>query len=186
MRRVARFAFTLCSAVSLLLCAAACVLWARSGTVMDGVRHAVPVRSDAVSTSSFTLFTRGNALHYLYVGPSEGTPPGWKVLNDPQPPRFVTMTDRPKWQALGFGRGGGTGWRFVSVPFWFLVPSMLVLPALWLLAQVRRRRLARAGRCLTCGYDLRASPGRCPECGTAAPSLSRAADPLAREVRAGV
>ena len=40
-----------------------------------------------------------------------------------------------------------------------LVAALLATP--WL----RRRRARLAGRCETCGYDLRATPARCPECG---------------------
>jgi hypothetical protein len=48
---------------------------------------------------------------------------------------------------------------------------LLALPGLLLLGetlyrQYQRRRAARAGCCRKCGYDLRATPLRCPECGT--------------------
>lgn len=42
-----------------------------------------------------------------------------------------------------------------------------VLPAMWVMHRIRRGRATGAGCCASCGYDLRASPERCPECGTA-------------------
>jgi len=52
-----------------------------------------------------------------------------------------------------------------GVPCWFLVTLTAIAPAAWL-RPWKRRRLRMAGLCPSCGYDLRATPSRCPECGT--------------------
>jgi hypothetical protein len=62
---------------------------------------------------------------------------------------------------------------FVDGRSWWVTfpigPAAVMLAALPMLAWIRHRRRRRAqlsGRCLACGYDLRATPERCPECGT--------------------
>jgi hypothetical protein len=60
----------------------------------------------------------------------------------------------------------GRTWR---VPMWSLLLVVAILP-LTRLAATGLTRLKfsrrRRGHCHSCGYDLRATPDRCPECGT--------------------
>ena len=56
-------------------------------------------------------------------------------------------------------------------PYWAVTPPALAVPVVWLtlvIRRLKRRRKRILGRCVVCGYDLRATPDRCPECGTAA------------------
>jgi hypothetical protein len=57
-----------------------------------------------------------------------------------------------------------------SVAYWKIAVATGAVPAIAMLAglrrRLRRRRRTRRGRCEACGYDLRATPQRCPECGT--------------------
>ena len=53
---------------------------------------------------------------------------------------------------------------YVEGDFWLPLVLLMFLPTTWLWIRVVRRRVARDA-CPWCGYDLRATPDRCPECG---------------------
>jgi hypothetical protein len=54
-----------------------------------------------------------------------------------------------------------------TIPGWMLILSVAIPLAVALRVAYRRRQPA-AGHCRHCGYDLRATPERCPECGQVA------------------
>jgi hypothetical protein len=56
------------------------------------------------------------------------------------------------------------GWT-LPLPFWAVVLALAFLPGWRIQLRLRLFRRRRQGACPVCGYDLRASPGRCPECG---------------------
>lgn len=65
----------------------------------------------------------------------------------------------------------------VIFPLWLPLALFFLYPALREVARYHERARTRrrtAGLCVACGYDLRASTNRCPECGTPFPSQATA------------
>jgi hypothetical protein len=103
---------------------------------------------------------------------------GLSVQSDRYPIQFFKASFRRR---LGFDLGWGSGripaqfggagtssFAHVIAPHWFLLLLLTTPIALTLRHRIRRARAIRAGLCAKCGYDLRESPLRCPECGTSA------------------
>ena len=174
----------LLTALSLLLCVAAAAVWLESYGTADlsvGAFGNFPFgRGGADAADSFRIKTRGygfaawardGGLHFY-----------WQELPSAQNPLAVgSMYSVVRETTLGFGLnrapdgpdpGGRKRWArqgTLRVPLWAVVAVLLPLPAWRLPAVVRRRRARRrreGGLCPACGYDLSASPGTCPECGT--------------------
>ena len=55
--------------------------------------------------------------------------------------------------------------RLIFFPHWAVAVVAGLAPLVWLRRHLLQRR-RQSGRCVTCGYDLRATPSKCPECGT--------------------
>jgi len=83
--------------------------------------------------------------------------------------------------ALGFtfGRGpvtpGAATSTVTGIPLWAVALLTAIAPVTWLARRPARRRRQRLaiGLCASCGYDLRATPDACPECGTITPPVTR-------------
>jgi hypothetical protein len=87
---------------------------------------------------------------------------GKTLLHKPGQPYDVAVAPVKSWPCVrGFE---------LRVPHRVLMLAFAVAPALYagdlLRAWVLKRRRRAKGLCETCGYDLRASTERCPECGT--------------------
>jgi hypothetical protein len=76
---------------------------------------------------------------------------------------FAVLSDRV---AFGVPPDGWSA-KMVVIPYWAIALVFLFAPLQRILTLHGRREFAR-GFCQQCGYDLRATPERCPECGTLA------------------
>jgi hypothetical protein len=103
------------------------------------------------------LLARG-AFVYDSTGPLSDTSTRWSFGWDTLP-----ELNAPGWRALKVFRfrRDPAGGVLLIFPLW---PIVVAIGAIAFLTRGRRTAI---NHCATCGYDLRATPDRCPECGTA-------------------
>jgi len=166
------------SGLSLLLCLATGGLWVRSYFAWDKAFACGAVAGDVQRVVDFSS-ARGRLSVSVERadGFSLGSPPreGARIYSDdvalaPSPPTRLGFAFDKRVASLTYDHTAAvppkrTTWT-ATVPHGAVAAIAAVPPALSMAALSRRRAAARrTGRCRRCGYDLRATPGRCPECG---------------------
>ena len=117
--------------------------------------------------------TRWEWLAYPYTDRPTFEVRAWVHVDHPILPQIVAVSFKAGGTYSNVDYHAVETWyagRAIWIPYWLPTALTLMPPFLWLgSAGVRRRReRRRLNLCERCGYDLRASPGRCPECGTVA------------------
>jgi hypothetical protein len=171
---MARRLLILLTALSLLLYVAAGALWVRSLSVADSLatQHSVVCSVGSAvrirHTDKARFLDPGDRFRYA-GGPADRMEPTWHDWS--RPPLF-------DFAGFAYGRADypdNDCFQQASVPYWALVLLAGVAPARRALKHSRRDRRRRQV-CTACGYDLRATPDRCPECG-AIPGTAAAGPP---------
>jgi len=88
------------------------------------------------------------------------------LILEPQNRYAIGMTPLLADRTVRFERRFDPESLLASTPDWLLIPLAAALPFVLSRLHARARSRASRGLCVKCGYDLRATPQRCPECGT--------------------
>lgn len=184
--------------LSLLLCVAVCVLWVRSHIVSDDVELHVASRGGLIARE-WTVHSNRGVFGIVWVRRSFDTSAGFEYYLHHLPHEskfrrliYSTRSPYPREERsnpflglMGFAADSAYETKdvprrlgtftidrtLVEMPYWLAV--LLASAPLLHKVKVRLPRgKSNASRaCAACGYDLRATPDRCPECGTQPPPV---------------
>jgi hypothetical protein len=191
-KRFRRFILNAATALSLLLCVGVAGLWVRSYWTADSLvrnqKWQTQTGDDLVSRwrDMNVWSSRGRLMAASHVGymPSQADPipphPSWKLSHQES---FDSPATDTMWHRLGLlcvhehyadmKYGVHYDTYTLGMPDWLTSLVLSLLPLLRLIRHLRGRSLVLSGHCPHCGYDLRATPGRCPECGNVPAAAGR-------------
>ncbi len=166
--KLRRRVFTLLSVLSLVLCLATVFLWVRDHNDDETLSWV----NRAGNKACWVEFSDGSLLTCLdrYSTSVFGTSGGWRheKSNGPRDFRLFFIVAKEYFRVGRFAVGGDrtetNNRQLAVVPLWMLVFVFAVLPVCRIGHYLYGRK-RDASICSNCGYDLRATPERCPECG---------------------
>lgn len=181
MNRLARSALNTVTVLSILLCAASVALWISTAFCqLSFQRTSADDEWPPIFLSCSRMLSRGHAFVRWQRLPSGEWHPAVVRRSladawDSQVSQVSLDYDADiRWSLPGLGvglkhRDDQVSETYVEFSYWLLTALFGILPAfaaarVSFRAIVMRRRIAR-GLCPVCGYDLRATRDRCPECG---------------------
>ncbi len=182
MKRLRRIIFNALTAISLLLCLVTAGMWVRSYFIRDCVHHLVATQHKLEAASG-----KGEVI--ISWLPGHVDRPKWAYTRkrfgededadkvDILTPLFLltsTVDEDRSWSLVGVAKiaaqHANGDVRVFLIPYWLILTVVIAMPMIrsgWLLFRVLRSKNRRNHqRCVFCNYDLRATPDRCPECGT--------------------
>jgi hypothetical protein len=185
MSRLPHISWNALAVLSALLCMANTGLWLFAELYFTSLRRVAPLQMPGgreLLYQPVVIWSGEGVLQIAYQAPRipnlpQAHRPHWEIASH----RYDSFYDAPQFQeplkyyrGVALGRYGigrrGSGDTFqlrIVLPDWLLTLLAAILPVLAVWKRRRQLKALQSGCCLACGYDMRATPSRCPECGVA-------------------
>jgi len=158
--------------IALLWMIAITALWVRSFHKTDSWIWIRPMRGGVIATNEGYL----NIARFQITDPNHAISYSGQGYNDA--PGELPIDNGLPWNVFAAMGSEGDLSQFstlidstyrcslVWVPLWAFELIALPFALRWVWMVVCQRLRKKRGECIQCGYDLRGTPNRCPECGT--------------------
>jgi hypothetical protein len=185
MRRLLRILLNAAMVLSLMLCVVTVLLWVRSRSAMEWLPISTSTENEGGGcvvmdrTTSYLIVSQAGCVAvrrtFLPFGDrcqrTSGIEAEMRLSQLDRADDIDELGVITSWAGFEVATGRrslpsqGRVLQRLAIPYWSLTVATGLAAGMGLSLTVRHGRHRRSGFCDCCGYDLRATPERCPECG---------------------